>query len=249
MPQPIVAVPTPSSTTMPTSMPFTAAARLRRPLVSVVAGLGGLAGLQLAAACHDDETTADELADVVFEAKTNDEALAAMLAAPPVDDPTQAAYLEAPADGATLQASDALTFRWRVGKAAASRTFTTPDQATMARLEHPAGPSLLPRSRAANGPWWSLLRAVAPIGVAHAHGTPVNGRAYFLVVTDANGAPLYRVFSLGFENVTSAAKRAELAAAAQPLRASVLDAVLENDAIAPGGGPWQGPAIAFTVTP
>lgn len=200
-------------------------------------------------ACSGSEPEVDAYADVVFEAKTNEDALATLLEAPTVEDPMQAAYLTAPAAGATSTASEPLAFKWRVGPPAASAP------------RHPAMTPTPPRSDGDRGrsdgnplvrvgaSLRALAHELAPLGTAYAHGVPVNGRGYFLVVTDAQGTPVYRVFSLGFETLVGAAKRGELAAAPQPLRASVTNAVFENDALAPGGGPWKGPEITFTVTP
>ena len=190
----------------------------------------------LTAGCGDDTGGtggAASTADVIFEAEATDEALEALLAASDVDDPTQAARLVAPSAGATLDASTPVTFSWTVGASA----------------------SLVPaRRRGHQGSdraetWAELAALFGPVRVAHAHGTPVNGRGYFLVVEDADGNPVHRVFTLAFDHTPSASAWDALAAAPQPLRASVRSAIFENDRIATDGGPWSGQATEFTVAP
>ena len=190
----------------------------------------------LASGCGDDgggAGGAGSTADVVFEADATDEALDAMLAAADVDDPTQAARLVQPAAGATLDAATPAAFSWTVG--------------LEARVAPPRAPGLqgLPSPSA----WAELAALLGPVREAHAHGTPVNGRGYLLVVVDAEGATVHRVFSLAFEHTPSAEAWAQLAAAPQPLRASVRSAIFENDRVASDGGPWQGPAIELTIAP
>jgi len=198
--------------------------------------LASLVAAQFTAGCGDDTSGtggAASTADVIFEAEATDEALEAMLAATDLDDPTQAASLVAPSAGATLDAATPAKFSWTVGASA----------------------SLIPaRGRGRDGvdgatTWAEFAALFGPIRSAHAHGTPVNGRAYFLVVEDAEGEPVHRVFTLAFDHTPSASAWDKLAAAPQPLRASVRSAIFENDRIATDGGPWSGPASEFTVAP
>jgi hypothetical protein len=227
---------------------------VRRLLPSATAGALALAGLHLVSACvHDDETTSPDFPGVIFGAQTSDEALRALLSAQPVEDPTQAAYLTSPKTGLAQPTTLPLTFEWRVGPPSSRGPASMHDHrlARHTSRQSPSGEtalSLLPRTEPTESLASSLLRQLAPIGLAHAHGSPVDGRAYFLVVTDANGEPVHQVFTTGFDNVVGEATREELALAPQPLRASVLNAVFERDAIIPGGGPWRGPAIELTLT-
>jgi hypothetical protein len=204
-------------------------------------------------ACSSDDSSESPYADVVFEAKTNDDALEAMLTAPLLDDPAQAAYLLAPTEGATLSATAPLTLRWRVGPPSAQRDASSPPQgsrlaSTQAVEAHASAVHAGALSRFV-ATFRSLAGELTLVGTAYAHGVPIDGRGYFLVIEDAARVPVYRVFSLGFEATVAATKRAELAAAPQPLRASVRTAVFASDAVAEGGGPWQGPTVAFTLTP
>jgi hypothetical protein len=186
----------------------------------------------ISAGCGDDTGGtggAASTADVIFEAEATDEALEALLAATDVDDPTQAARLVAPSAGATLDASTPAKFSWTVGASA----------------------SLLPaRERSvATTAWAELAALLGPVRSAHAHGTPVNGRGYLLVIEDAEGTTAQRVFTLAFDHTPSASAWEKLAAAPQPLRASVRSAIFENNRIATDGGPWSGPSTEFTIAP
>jgi hypothetical protein len=193
--------------------------------------------VQFTAGCGDDTGGtggAASTADVIYEADATDEALEALLAATDVDDPTQAARLVAPSAGTTLDAATPAKFSWTVGTSAS----LTP---------------LLRRGK--DGPdiattWWAELAALlGPVRSAHAHGTPVNGRGYLLVIEDADGNTAHRVFTLAFDHTPSASAWDTLAAAPQPLRASVRSAIFENNRIATDGGPWSGPSTEFTIAP
>ncbi|MBM4376224.1 MAG: hypothetical protein FJ095_14165 [Deltaproteobacteria bacterium] len=236
---------------------------VRRLVAPALASVLGFAAVHLVAACVDHESTSPEFPGVIFGAQTNDDALRTLLETLPVEDPTQAAYLTSPMTGIAQPTTLPLTFKWRVGPSSSwngrerrEGRFTARDSlAGRAPLVAPAGPTLLPhaapharRASTADSRFPAWLHDLAPVSVAHAHGSPINGRAYFLVVTDANGEPVYQVFTLGFENVLGESTREELALVPQPLRASVLNAVFDNDAIIPGGGPWRGPAIDVTLT-
>lgn len=185
----------------------------------------------LGAACSDDDPVVVEDDAVIFESGANDEALAALFAAPFVDDLQQAAHFTSPLDGASVAAAEPPLLSWRVG---------APSGALL-RRPAPSTPALLDRF----APW------LQPIRSAHAHGPPVNGRAYLLFVGDAEGHAFYRVFTTDLEHVPTAAAWDELVTIARDrggvLSAWVVNAVFENDVIVEGGGPWQGPTITFRV--
>ena len=81
------------------------------------------------AACSDDGSSgsggsgASGTADVIYEAEATDEALEALLAAAPVDNADEAAYLTSPVEGDVLAKSSAPTFAWRVGPEATGALF------------------------------------------------------------------------------------------------------------------------------
>jgi hypothetical protein len=210
-----------------------------RSLLRVSAALSLVASLLACSHDHDDTGAGAAAADVLFEAEATDEALEALLAATPIDDPSQAAQLTAPEASAALNSETPARFSWTVGPTASLAPSHMDgldlDDATAQR----GGPELR---------WWSELTAlVGPVREAHAHGTPVNGRGYLLVVENAEGEAVHRVFTLALEHTPSSDAWQQLASQPQPLRASVLNAIFENNRIASEGGPWQGPALELTI--
>jgi hypothetical protein len=178
--------------------------------------------------------------DVLYEALASDEALEALLAASPTENAAESATLTSPSDGATLGATPE-TFEWRIGPTEARGPSSRPD---------PVRFGLTPRRDDAE--WGAraldlLLGSALLASPAHAHGPPVNGRAYYLVVEDAGGAIVHHVFTLDLRHTPSSEAWALLAAAEGPLQARVTNALFENNRILEDGGPFVGPAISFSI--
>lgn len=184
-----------------------------------------------AAGCSDDEPSstsstgastgsgAEDLSDVVYEGGATDEALVALLAQSPKDDATQAAGLVAPTSGETISAATPFAFSWAVGAA----SFREPDA-----LERAIG----------------LLLGVRE---AHAHGTPISGRAYFLVFSTQTDTKLLRVFTTALTYTPSADAWAKLTAAGAPVTVEIVNAIFESNRVADGGGPYAGTPKTFQI--
>jgi hypothetical protein len=84
------------------------------------------------------------------------------------------------------------------------------------------------------------------LGTAHAHGTPVNGAAYFVTISNASTPNLVRVFTTARQYQPSADVWTKLAAAG-PLTVKVVGAQFETDKIPTGGGAFASAPIMFTV--
>ncbi len=202
-------------------------------------------------ACSDDATTgggggsgagAGEPAEVIYEAEATDEALEALLQAPTVEDDAEAAYLTSPADGASIAIAEPPTFEWRVGPPETGSLVVPPNERF----------GLLPASSGAARELssvlsTSLLGVFAPAQNAHAHGTPVNGRGYLLVIEDAAGTQVHRVFTLDLEHTPTQAAWEGLAEKEGPLKASVSNAIFESNTVVEQGGPFEGPTLSFTI--
>ena len=152
---------------------------------------------------------------------------------PPPADPAQEVIIEIPAEGESWSGATAQTFSWRVG-------------GTSAR--HTAPPHRLLERHPLHRPHRASARLASRfIAAAEAHGPPVFGRAYLLVVEDPSGHIVHQVFTLDLTHVPDEVRWRKLREADQPLRASVLNAVFDDNAIAEGGGPWQGPTREFRI--
>ncbi|WP_437314132.1 hypothetical protein [Sorangium sp. So ce385] len=186
---------------------------------------------------HGDTEVLSELADVIFEGGATDEALEALLAADPKDEPSQGTVFDAPEDGATVPGDAAPALTFHVGGAA---RWTAPG----------AAPALgFAGARPAASPWAELGALLGPVRAARAHGMPINGRAYFLVFSTAEREGLLRVFTTKLSYTPDAAAWDKLRAAGGPITVSVLNAVFENNRIVQGGGPFTGEPVTFSVEP
>lgn len=195
---------------------------------------------------HEDEhatTPAPGLGDVVYAGAATDEALKDMLAVP-AKSGDKRARIAAPVNGAKLSAAP--TFSW---------TFATSssDAGAVGWFEPPW--SRTPVKSATSGTnaatFASLLAAAFPgERSAYAHGDPVNGTAYFLVLSTAQNEKLLRVFTTATTYLTDAAAwdKVKKASASGAIRAVVTTGLFDNDKVISGGGPFEGEAISFEVS-
>lgn len=200
------------------------------------------AALAPIASCADDTSSGgagggDPLGDVQYQGGATDEALEALLAATPKDEPARAPVFDFPLDGAELPSGDVPIFKWHAG--ATARANPPP------RL--PAFEPLAPTRRAS--PVDALLGlALAWETPALAHGTPITGPA-FLLTMESDGTRIARLFTTGTEYLPNADTWAKLKAAKQPLKLTLLGAEFETNRVAQDGGPWQGTPVTVTVGP
>lgn len=173
----------------------------------------------------------DDLADVLYEGEATDEALVELLASTPVDDASQSASFLTPAAGATLDPATVQTFTWAVG-------------GTALRIAPvPAGSSRSARAAKRDVSWLERAAGVIfDVREAHAHGAPVNGRAYLLVFSTASDAKLLRVFTTELQYVPDTAAWEKLSAAGA-VSVTITNAIFEQNRVAPEGGPFVGPAL------
>lgn len=217
-------------------MAMSASQSSRRALLSL--SLGASAGL-LAVACSDDTTdgsggagggSAEDISDVIFEGGASDEALLALLAQAAETDAAEGASFIAPEDDAALAAATAATFEWAVGSTA--RSAPAPSRERRPRQE-----GLLERA----------IGALLGVREAHAHGTPVNGRAYFLVFATASSPKLLRVFTTNLSYTPAAAAWQKLVDAGEAITISITNAIFEENRVAQDGGPFTGSDLHVTV--
>jgi hypothetical protein len=175
---------------------------------------------------------ADDLSDVVYEGVATDDALIELLSATAKQGPGGTVFDEL-AEGAELAATTAPRFAWHVSASAEMRP--APSRSTQ-------GPRLAQRER-------SLLESLAGAvsATAWAHGAPVNGRAYFLVLSTPKRPKALRVFTTELEYTPTA--EAWQSVGTGDVTASMLGAIFENNRVASGGGPFEGQPLHVHVVP
>lgn len=168
---------------------------------------------------HDDEETATGPSDAVYEGTANDEALSELegIAAP--EDASRAPSLSTPAAGAKIPVAPAAAFEWK-----ASPTAMLPGR--------PRAP-------------YATSAPFGPMRKAHAHGNPMNGKAYLLVLRDGAGANVVRVFTTNTKYVPDAATWEKLKAAKQ-LSAVFTGASYDNNKVVQGTV-FKSPSVPFSV--
>ena len=218
--------------------------RWKALLAASAAGSVTLAGA-LFGGCSDDTGTGGggggsgaDLSGVIYEDAATDEALEALLAASIANEPEKAAVIDAPEGGDALPATPIPTFRWHAGTQASGPVRSPAQWWTL-----PRGPVRTPSSRFAS----LLEQALSGVPSAYAHGDPVNGTGYFLVLSTASNDKLVRVFTLGTEYTPDPTTWATITGAGEPIFAAILSAEFEANRVIQGGGPWQSEPITFTV--
>lgn len=120
------------------------------------------------------------------------------------------------------------------------------DAAQAAVLDTPAEGAALPGDPAPELAWHvggGGARALRP------HGDPINGRAYFLAFSTPERQGVVLVFTTRLTYTPDAAAWATLRAAGGPITARLVNAVFENNRIAPEGGPFVGGPVTFSIEP
>jgi hypothetical protein len=169
--------------------------------------------------CSGDDLVRDQApSDAVFAGTATDEGLAALDAATPTNDASKAPALTAPTAGAKVAAATPTAFTWNA----------TPTALLRRETPRYAGSS--------------------PIGAerrAHAHGTPMNGKAYLLTLK-SNGSVVARVFTTNTTFTPNDAMWTKLTTA-KTIEATLATASYDNNDIVQGSGPFVAPGVTFTI--
>lgn len=188
----------------------------------------------------EEEALPAELADVIFEGETTDEALVALDSAidqkAPVSDMTRASVLDMPT-GAMLAKTPIPTFTWHAG----ATVYQSPRDLSFPKLL--PVPESVPSFRSA------LRDFIGPVKSAEAHGTPLAGLATFLVFSTATNAKVLRVFTTSTSYTPSQEAWNKVLAANAEITLSLVSAEFDNNRVADGGGPFQGSKYVFTIAP
>lgn len=183
---------------------------------------------------HDHSTGAVDISNAIYVGGVTDEALERLLDVTPKDDARQAIVVDSPDLSEPLPADIAATFEFHL----ASQAMRTPGPRKGAA-----------RHRASHWQraWHEVVRGLSPVSVAHAHGTPYNGTAYYLVVTDADAQTLLQVFTPQTSYQPEADAWHRLADAKQPLKLGITSAFFEDNDIPADGGPFVGGTFEFRI--
>lgn len=220
-----------------------------RRALSALAWSAAASALFYSGACGPSEDTTPggtDISDVIYEGGASDEALEFLLAKAPSVDASQGTVFDAPEGGASLPSATPPTFKWHVG-GMSSVDSRAGDQRS-ARAESDAERAGGSGDASGATDFMSELRALAGgVREASAHGPPVNGRAYFLVLSTESGEALVRVFTTLLEYTPDAVAWGKITASGGTIKASITGAIFDNNRIAVGGGPFAGQDVTFSI--
>lgn len=230
--------------------------------LSAVTGTTALA-FALFSGCGDDTTSdggggdggggsGEDLSDVIYEAEATDEALEALVAAAPKDQPEKAATFLNPANDSELPRNPPFQFEWQPGSGQTGRLESPPSWVTRPVVGRalPRGfavPASTPPSAIERFGMNVLGHALSNVPSAFAHGTPVNGPGFFLTLSTADNPKFLRVFTLDTKYTPEAPAWEALAAVGEPITARILSAEFEENRVLQDGGPWLSEPITFTI--
>ena len=191
------------------------------PALRAAAFLALATGIVYAPACSDHSHESTGPTDAVYEGTATDEGLKNLEGLAQQNDAARAPLVTSPTNGAKLPSATAPTFTWKATPTAA-----------------------LPSRQRFGG-----TSPFGPLRAAHAHGTPMNGRAFLLVFKGASGATVLRVLTTNTTYQPSAEKLAMLKDAKTTLTLTVATASFDNNNVVQGSGPFVGDAVSFSFEP
>jgi hypothetical protein len=173
-----------------------------------------------------------DISNVIYAGGTTDEALLRLLDAAPKDEPQQYVIVDAPDLSEPLSPDTAPTFELHLASEA----------------RHVPAPRALP----APPPVWQralreVLQLLGPPRVAHAHGVPYNGTAYYLVISDADAKPQLQLFTGKTSYTPETDVWQKLAQAKQPLTLTIISGFFEDNDIPADGGPFVGGTFELRI--
>jgi len=202
--------------------------KLERLFVATGVFAGAAYLLTFTASCEDEGAAAD---GVVYLGGATDEALDALVAGSPKSDSSKAVTFEAPTKDEVIPRDGAFTFVW-----------------SEAGAEARVDPLLLrPRHREAPVLERALGVLLAGTPVAHAHGDPISGPAYYLVFSSSTEKELVKVFTTGTDYQPGGNEWNKLKGVDGTIQLRLVWADFEENRIVKDGGPWETPALSFTI--
>ncbi|HEX2672585.1 MAG TPA: hypothetical protein VHM25_17000 [Polyangiaceae bacterium] len=175
-----------------------------------------------------------DLGDVIYVPNVTDEALERMLAITPKTDARQAVVVDSPDLSAPVSKDSPATLHFHL----LGETTRAPAL--------PFAPSHSAPSKWRRG-FHELVQLLAPERIAHAHGEPYNGTAYYLVISDKDSKHLLQVFTPETSYTPEAADWKHLVEAPQPLTLEITSAYFEGNNVTADGGPFVGGKFQFRI--
>jgi hypothetical protein len=184
---------------------------------------------------HHGPAGEQDLSNVIYVGAVNDEALERMLDAPLKNDPRRTVVVDSPDLSLPVPPDTAPTLRFHLESEEATRR-------PGLQLEPPrTQPSKWQRS------FRELVRFLSPERVAHAHGAPYNGTAYYIVISDAHSKPKLQAFTPETSFTPEAVDWQNLVQAQQPLTLTITSALFVESAVPAEGGPFDGGSFPFRI--
>jgi len=183
---------------------------------------------------HHDTGGEQDISNVIYVGGVTDEALVRLLDVAPKHDARQAVIIDSPDLTAPLAKDSPATFGFHLA--------TEATRSPGLRLR-PAGAPPAKWRR----PVQDFLRLLAPERIAHAHGVPYNGTAYYLVFTGADSKQVLQVFTAGTSFTPEAVDWQHLTEAPQPVTLEITSAFFEDNSIPADGGPFVGGTFPFRI--
>lgn len=199
---------------------------LRRLVLGAATFTGAFYLFTFTAACDDEEIGPD---GVIYEGGATDEALDALTAAQTKNDPAKALAFEEPTEGQVVDSDSPFTFIW--AEAGASASISPRDFLPKAREVDPMDRAL------------GVLLKNTP--VAHAHGDPISGAAYYLVFSSASDKNIVEVFTTSTDYSPGPDQWAKLKGVEGSVSVRLTWAQFESNRVTEG--PWEGKAVSFTI--
>ncbi len=203
----------------------------RRLLLGAAAFTGALYLFTFTTACDDEEVGPD---GVIYQGGATDEALNALTAAQTKNDPAKAVAFEEPTQDQVVDSDAPFTFIWAEAGASASispRDFLPPHLVPGAREIDPMERAL------------GVLLKNTP--VAHAHGDPISGAAYYLVFSSASDKNIVEVFTTNTDYSPGPDEWAKLKGVEGSVSVRLTWAQFESNRVTEG--PWEGAAVSFSI--
>lgn len=186
----------------------------------------------------------EQLGEVVYQGKVTDEALMRLLdhVAQPQSQPQVSVC--APRAEAALTRQTPIEFSF-----ATSGCTLAPDARWKNRTKAaptPARHASNASTKASREPMLSVLLSALPLGVAHAHGDPFNGTAYYLRVLDSAGVVKMQAFTDATTYTPNQAQWTRVVESGLPLRLEIVWAEFDNNEVV-GNGPFEVPPVSFLL--
>ena len=174
-----------------------------------------------------------DLADVIYVGSVTDEALTRLLDVPTKNDARHALRIDSPDLSAPLPKDSPATWQFQL----ATETKRSPD---------PRARPVANRSSKWQRSFHELLQLLAPERIAHAHGAPYSGDAYYLVFTDADSTRRLQVFTTAMSFTPEAVDWQNLVQAPQPLTLAISSAYFDENVPADGEA-FVGGTFSFRI--